>query len=90
MTSSDLLNLINLKKNEIKNADLIVLSIGVNNVLNTVIQKLCNELDLNIESLKNYDETTFDLIIGKYLILVHDVAQVYLRVVLAWSYIDIG
>ena len=67
MTSSDLLNLINLKKNEIKNADLIVLSIGVNNVLNTVIQKLCNELDLNIESLKNYDETTFDLIIGKYL-----------------------
>ena len=52
MTSSDLLNLINLKKNEIKNADLIVLSIGVNNVLNTVIQKLCNELDLNIESLK--------------------------------------
>ena len=67
MTSSDLLNLINLKKNEIKNADLIVLSIGVNNILNTVIQKLCNELDLNIESLKNYDETTFDLIIGKYL-----------------------
>ena len=67
MTSSDLLNLINLKKNEIKNADLIVVSIGVNNVLNTVIQKLCNELDLNIESLKNYDETTFDLIIGKYL-----------------------
>lgn len=67
MTSSDLLNLINLKKNEINNADLIVVSIGVNNVLNTVIQKLCNELDLNIESLKNYDETTFDLIIGKYL-----------------------
>ena len=67
MTSSDLLNLINLKKNEIKNADLIVLSIGVNNVLNTVIQKLCNELDLNIESLKNYDETTFDLIIEYYL-----------------------
>ena len=55
MKSSDLLNLINLKKNEIKNADLIVLSIGVNNVLNTVIQKLCNELDLNIESLKNYE-----------------------------------
>ena len=55
MTSSDLLNLINLKKNEIKNADLIVLSIGVNNVLNTVIQKLCNELDLNIEYLNGED-----------------------------------
>lgn len=63
ITSSELLNIIDKNKEKIKDADLITVSIGGNNILNAILRNL--NIDESI--LRNCDEEKFDSIISEYL-----------------------
>ncbi len=63
INSSDLLNIIENNKEKIKDADLITISIGGNNILNSVLKNL----NIDKELIKNYNEEEFDSIISKHL-----------------------
>lgn len=63
ITSSELLNIIDKNKEKIKDADLITVSIGGNNILNAILRNL--NIDESI--LRNCDEKKFDSIISEYL-----------------------
>lgn len=63
ITSSELLNIIDENKGEIKNSDLITVSIGGNNILNAILENL--NIDENM--LQGCDEEDFDSIISEYL-----------------------
>ena len=63
INSSDLLNIIENNKKKIKDADLITISIGGNNILNSVLKNL----NIDKELIKNYNEEEFDSIISKHL-----------------------
>ena len=63
ITSSELLNIIDDNKDKIKDADLITISIGGNNILNAILDNL--KIDESI--LKDCDEEKFDSIISEYL-----------------------
>ena len=62
-TSSQLLNVVDSNKEKLKDADLITISIGGNNILSAVLKSL----NINEESLQDYDENKFDAIISEYL-----------------------
>lgn len=62
-TSSQLLNVVDSNKEKLKDADLITISIGGNNILNAVLKSL----NINEENLQDYDENKFDSIISEYL-----------------------
>lgn len=61
--SSDLLNIIENNKEKIKDADLITLSIGGNNVLNLILENL----NIDKELIKNSNEEEFNSIVSKHL-----------------------
>lgn len=63
ITSSELLNIIDKNKEEIKDSDLITVSIGGNNILNAILRNL--NIDESI--LQGCDEEIFDSIISEYL-----------------------
>lgn len=63
ITSSELLNIIDKNKEEIKDSDLITVSIGGNNILNAILKNL--NIDEGI--LQDCDEEKFDSIISEYL-----------------------
>lgn len=63
--SSELLDIINLNKDKIKDADLITISIGGNNLLNVIMNNLYSNIDS--ESLKEYDEEKFNTVVSEYL-----------------------
>lgn len=67
ITSSDLINIIDENKDKIKNSDLVTISIGGNNICNSVLKELYNNLNINKETLENCDEETFEAIIAEYL-----------------------
>ena len=62
-TSSQLLNVVDSNKEKLKDADLITISIGGNNILSAVLKSL----NINEENLQDYDENKFDSIISEYL-----------------------
>lgn len=62
-TSSQLLNVVDSNKEKLKDADLITISIGGNNILSAVLKSL----NINEENLQDYDENKFDYIISEYL-----------------------
>ncbi|WP_195987144.1 GDSL-type esterase/lipase family protein [Clostridium sp. D53t1_180928_C8] len=62
-TSSQLLNVVDSNKEKLKDADLITISIGGNNILSAVLKSL----NIDEVSLQNYDENKFDSIISEYL-----------------------
>ena len=63
ITSFELLNIIDDNKDKIKDADIITISIGGNNILNPILKNL--NVDESI--LENYDEDKFDSLISEYL-----------------------
>lgn len=63
ITSFELLNIIDDNKDKIKDADIITISIGGNNILNPILKNL--NIDETI--LQNCDEEKFDSIISEYL-----------------------
>ncbi len=63
ITSFELLNIIDDNKDKIKDADIITISIGGNNILNPILKNL--NIDETI--LQNCDEEQFDSIISEYL-----------------------
>ena len=63
ITSSELLNIIDKNKKEIKDSDLITVSIGGNNILNAILRNL--NIDESI--LQGCNEEKFDSIISQYL-----------------------
>lgn len=65
ITSSELLDIINSNKEEIKGTGLITISIGGNNILNVIMNNLYNNIDS--EHLSEYDEEKFDAIVSEYL-----------------------
>lgn len=67
ITSSDLINIIDENKEKIKNSDLVTISIGGNNVCNSILKELYNNLNMNKETLESCDENTFENIIAEYL-----------------------
>lgn len=67
ITSSDLMSIVDQNKDEIKNSNLITLSIGSNNVCNIILEGLYNNLNINKEKLENCDEEEFESIVSEYL-----------------------
>lgn len=67
ITSSELIDIIDVNEQEIKNADLITISIGGNNVLKSILESLYSNLDINEMELENYEEEEFDAVISKLL-----------------------
>lgn len=65
ITSAELLDIIKLNKEEIKDANLITISIGGNNILNVIMNNLYSNIDS--ESLEEYDEEMFEAIVSEYL-----------------------
>ena len=63
ITSSELLSIIDDNKDKIKDADLITISIGANNILNAIL----GNLNIDETILQDSDEEKFDSIISEYL-----------------------
>lgn len=67
ITASDLINIIDENKEQIKNSDLVTISIGGNDVCNIILKELYNNLNINKEILENCDEDKFEAIISEHL-----------------------
>lgn len=67
ITSTELINIIDNNSDEIKNSDLITISIGGNNVYNVILQGLYDSLNIDKEKFVNCNEDKFDSMIFEYL-----------------------
>lgn len=67
ITSSELIDIIDNNKDEIRNSNLITISIGGNNVLNSILQNLYSNLNIDEKALENYEEEEFDLLVSELL-----------------------
>lgn len=67
ITASDLINIIDENKEQIKNSDLVTISIGGNDICNIILKELYNNLNIKKEILENCDEDKFESIISEHL-----------------------